>query len=219
MSHVFRASGNPSIASRVSHAQYEVSDRLSFFLCQRRPDHNQGQHFLVPDSATNNKMATIDEARVAKRRLQMLSNNVFEELAMDVYDEVDRRETDAIWATLNSKGSTSPAASVCLPFLPVNPDYGTSRNQARQKLARLDKTEFSTLVTDVLKEIRRRTLETSGGGGNIKGSPLRENPPPYRGPQHKSLPASIANRFVKQFYLFGLNFMIFLFQAYVFQWF
>ncbi len=33
----------------------------------------------------------------------MLSNNVFEELAMDVYDEVDRRETDAIWATLNAK--------------------------------------------------------------------------------------------------------------------
>ena len=46
-----------------------------------------------------------DEAKVAKRKLQMLSNRVFEELAMDVYDEVDRRETDAIWNGLFSKVS------------------------------------------------------------------------------------------------------------------
>ena len=40
---------------------------------------------------------------------------------------------------------------VCLPFLPVNPDYGTTRNQGRQKLARLDAREFAVLVRDVLK--------------------------------------------------------------------
>ena len=42
---------------------------------------------------------------MAKRKLQMLSNHVFEELAMDVYDEVDRRETDAIWNGMLSKVS------------------------------------------------------------------------------------------------------------------
>ena len=31
----------------------------------------------------------------ARSRLQELSNELFEELAADVYDEVDRRETDA----------------------------------------------------------------------------------------------------------------------------
>ena len=31
----------------------------------------------------------------------MLSNHVFEELTVDVYDEVDRRETDAIWNALH----------------------------------------------------------------------------------------------------------------------
>lgn len=72
----------------------------------------------------------------------------------------------------------------------MNPEYGTSRNQARQKLARLDRTEFAYLVIDVLKEIRRRSLEM---GGQHQRSPLRENPPQLRGPQHKSLPASIAN--------------------------
>ena len=33
----------------------------------------------------------------------MLSNHVFEELAMDVYDEVDRRETDSIWNNVHMK--------------------------------------------------------------------------------------------------------------------
>ena len=44
-----------------------------------------------------------DEVKLAKRRLQMLSNHVFEELAMDVYDEVDRRETDSIWNNVHMK--------------------------------------------------------------------------------------------------------------------
>lgn len=34
-------------------------------------------------------------AKAAKKKLQALSNRLFEELAMDVYDEVDRRENDA----------------------------------------------------------------------------------------------------------------------------
>ena len=42
-----------------------------------------------------------DEAKIAKRKLQMLSNHVFEELTVDVYDEVDRRETDVIWNALH----------------------------------------------------------------------------------------------------------------------
>ncbi|MGH0191199.1 UNVERIFIED_CONTAM: hypothetical protein FKN15_058239 [Acipenser sinensis] len=35
-------------------------------------------------------------AKAAKKKLQALSNRLFEELAMDVYDEVDRRENDAV---------------------------------------------------------------------------------------------------------------------------
>ena len=44
-----------------------------------------------------------EEVKLAKRKLQMLSNHVFEELAMDVYDEVDRRETDTIWNSVHMK--------------------------------------------------------------------------------------------------------------------
>ena len=52
-----------------------------------------------------------------------------------------------VWAATVPKNSRL----VCLPFLPVNPDYGTTRNQGRQKLARLDAREFAVLVRDVLK--------------------------------------------------------------------
>ncbi|EPY73699.1 ARF GTPase-activating protein GIT2 isoform 7 [Camelus ferus] len=49
-------------------------------------------------------------AKAAKKKLQSLSNHLFEELAMDVYDEVDRRETDAdnvelILKTVNNQHS------------------------------------------------------------------------------------------------------------------
>ena len=35
-----------------------------------------------------------EAARLAKRKLQMLPNYLFEEVAMDIYDEIDRRETE-----------------------------------------------------------------------------------------------------------------------------
>lgn len=41
--------------------------------------------------------------------------------------------------------------TVPVPFLPVNPDYSATRNQGRQKLARLTQAEFASLVLDVLK--------------------------------------------------------------------
>ena len=66
--------------------------------------------------------AADDSRKVAKRKMQGLPNSVFEELAMDVHDEVDRRETDAVWAAVESVSATKKSA--ILPFLPVNPDYG-----------------------------------------------------------------------------------------------
>ena len=65
----------------------------------------------------------MDELRVAKRKLQGLNNSVFEELSIDVYDEVDRRETDAIWNAVEGSGGKN---AVIIPFLPVNPGVTTS---------------------------------------------------------------------------------------------
>ncbi|MED6266074.1 glycerophosphoinositol permease, partial [Characodon lateralis] len=74
---------------------------------------------------------------------------------MDVYDEVDRRETDAVLlATQNH--STLVTDTTVVPFLPVNPEYSSTRNQGRQKLARFSAHEFATLVIDILADAKRR---------------------------------------------------------------
>lgn len=100
-------------------------------------------------------------------------------------------ENFQVWAATVPKNSRL----VCLPFLPVNPDYGTTRNQGRQKLARLDAREFAVLVRDVLKEIRRRQTDInklSMVGPDKMPSPLREVPGKTRTAQKvfqtKSLP-------------------------------
>uniref|UniRef100_A0A8C7VCT1 G protein-coupled receptor kinase interacting ArfGAP 2a n=1 Tax=Oncorhynchus mykiss TaxID=8022 RepID=A0A8C7VCT1_ONCMY len=127
-----RQAGYHDLADRLVEIQYELTDRLAFYLCGRKPDHKNGS----------------------------IVNHLFEELAMDVYDEVDRRETDAVWlATQNH--STLVTDTTVVPFLPVNPEYSSTRNQGRQKLARFNAHEFATLVIDILSDAKRRQLGNS----------------------------------------------------------
>eukprot|EP00063_Salmo_salar_P052776 XP_014027611.1 PREDICTED: ARF GTPase-activating protein GIT2-like isoform X10 [Salmo salar] len=156
-----RQAGYLDLADRLVEIQYELTDRLAFYLCGRKPDHKNGQHFIVPQMADRNISLDLSElAKAAKKKLQSLSNHLFEELAMDVYDEVDRRETDAVWlATQNH--STLVTDTTVVPFLPVNPEYSSTRNQGRQKLARFNAHEFATLVIDILSDAKRRQLGNS----------------------------------------------------------
>ncbi|XP_029960238.1 ARF GTPase-activating protein GIT2a isoform X5 [Salarias fasciatus] len=149
-----REAGQHELADRLVEVQYELTDRLAFYLCGRKPDHKNGQHFIVPQMA-DSSLDLSELAKAAKKKLQSLSNHLFEELAMDVYDEVDRRETDAVWlATQNH--STLVTETTVVPFLPVNPEYSSTRNQGRQKLARFNAHEFATLVIDILSDAKRR---------------------------------------------------------------
>ncbi|XP_064209585.1 ARF GTPase-activating protein GIT2a isoform X4 [Anguilla rostrata] len=149
-----RQAGHPDLADRLVEIQYELTDRLAFYLCGRKPDHKSGQHFIIPQMA-DSSLDLSELAKAAKKKLQSLSNHLFEELAMDVYDEVDRRETDAVWlATQNH--STLVTETTVVPFLPVNPEYSSTRNQGRQKLARFNAHEFATLVIDILSDAKRR---------------------------------------------------------------
>uniref|UniRef100_A0AAQ4S677 GIT ArfGAP 2 n=1 Tax=Gasterosteus aculeatus aculeatus TaxID=481459 RepID=A0AAQ4S677_GASAC len=137
-----REAGHQDLADRLVEIQYELTDRLAFYLCGRKPDHKNSQHFIVPQMC--HLLLFIQ-----------LSNHLFEELAMDVYDEVDRRETDAVClATQNH--STLVTETTVVPFLPVNPEYSSTRNQGRQKLARFNAHEFATLVIDILSDAKRR---------------------------------------------------------------
>ncbi|XP_056128800.1 ARF GTPase-activating protein GIT2a isoform X2 [Lampris incognitus] len=156
-----RQAGHHELADRLVEIQYELTDRLAFYLCGRKPDHKNGQHFIVPQMA-DSSLDLSELAKAAKKKLQSLSNHLFEELAMDVYDEVDRRETDAVWlATQNH--STLVTETTVVPFLPVNPEYSSTRNQGRQKLARFNAHEFATLVIDILSDAKRRQQGNSIG--------------------------------------------------------
>ncbi|KAG9339570.1 hypothetical protein AGOR_G00055740 [Albula goreensis] len=149
-----RQAGHHDLADRLVEIQYELTDRLAFYLCGRKPDHKSGVHFIIPQMA-DSSLDLSELAKAAKKKLQSLSNHLFEELAMDVYDEVDRRETDAVWlATQNH--STLVTETTVVPFLPVNPEYSSTRNQGRQKLARFNAHEFATLVIDILSDAKRR---------------------------------------------------------------
>ncbi|XP_029025250.1 ARF GTPase-activating protein GIT2-like isoform X1 [Betta splendens] len=149
-----RQAGHQELAERLVEIQYELTDRLTFYLCGRRPDHRNGQHFIIPQMA-DSSLDLSEFAKAAKKKLQSLSNHQFEELAMDVYDEVDRRETDAVCLTTQNH-STLVTDTTVVPFLPVNPEYSSTRNQGRQKLARFSAHEFATLVIDILSDAKLR---------------------------------------------------------------
>ncbi len=80
-----------------------------------------------------------------------------------MYDEVDRRETDAAWLASMSPHEVSLVNErYIVPFLPVNPEFSATRNQSRQKLAKFNAREFASLIIDVLSEGKRRYLTAIG---------------------------------------------------------
>lgn len=153
---VARTNNFTDLADRLVECQYELTDGLAYYLCKRRPDHKSGQHFINLEVSDGLDLSEL--AKGAKKKLQALSNHLFEELAMDVYDEVDRRENTEIW--LSSSQPHTPNIVIndrqIVPFLPANPEFSATRNQGRQKLAKFSKREFATLIIDILNDAKRR---------------------------------------------------------------
>ncbi|XP_072744882.1 ARF GTPase-activating protein GIT1-like [Anoplolepis gracilipes] len=138
---IAKMAGHIDLSERIIECMYEVTDRLTYHICSRKPNHRGDEH-LISDLTFN--LDKNEPALEGKNRLQVLSNHLLEKLAMDVYDEVDRRETEA--------------KKCAVPFLPVNPQLSSTRNQGRQKLARFTPKEFATLITDLLVEAGRRHI-------------------------------------------------------------
>ncbi|NWX66372.1 GIT1 protein, partial [Promerops cafer] len=201
-----RQAAQHELAERLVECQYELTDRLAFYLCGRKPDHKNG-HYIIPQMADRVRPKCMAQsldlselAKAAKKKLQALSNRLFEELAMDVYDEVDRRENDAVWLTTQNH-STLVTERSAVPFLPVNPEYSATRNQGRQKLARFNAREFATLLIDILGEAKRRqqgksllspTGEAQGAARWIRQQtgPTHPTPAPSERPEHGHPPGT-----------------------------
>ncbi|ALC40620.1 Git [Drosophila busckii] len=143
-----KANNHSTIAERLLDAMYDVTDRIILFLGGKKPDHASGRHLIIPET---NGADISEQLKIARGKLQLVPNKMFEELVMDLYDEVDRRECEAIWST-----STLNAEHATVPFLPANPFLSATRNQGRQKLARFNRDEFAGLLTDVLIDANRR---------------------------------------------------------------
>ncbi|NXJ95400.1 GIT1 protein, partial [Corythaixoides concolor] len=230
-----RQAAQHELAERLVECQYELTDRLAFYLCGRKPgerggpgerglprwgardpadhpslwaDHKNG-HYIIPQMADRVRPKCMAQsldlselAKAAKKKLQALSNHLFEELAMDVYDEVDRRENDAVWLTTQNH-STLVTERSAVPFLPVNPEYSATRNQGRQKLARFNAREFATLLIDILGEAKRRQQgksllsPTGEGWGAAENTQIRQQtgpthptPAPSERPEHGHPPGT-----------------------------
>ncbi|XP_066589482.1 ARF GTPase-activating protein GIT1 [Prorops nasuta] len=153
---IAKAAGHLDLSERIIECMYDVTDRLTQYVCLQKPDHRLDEHLIIPDwsSLLEGALDRTDSTYDARKKLQMLPNNLLEELAMDVYDEVDRRETETVWFTV-----ASLPERCTVPFLPVNPQLSSTRNQGRQKLARFAPKEFTTLIVDLLVEAGCRHMK------------------------------------------------------------
>ncbi|XP_068147230.1 ARF GTPase-activating protein Git [Drosophila tropicalis] len=169
-----KANNHNTIAERLLDAMYDVTDRIIVYLGGKKPDHSTGRHLVIPET---NGADISEQLKIARGKLQLVPNKMFEELVMDLYDEVDRRECEAIWST-----STLNADHATVPFLPANPFLSATRNQGRQKLARFNRSEFAGLLTDVLIDaLRRQNM------ANLRPLDAPVMPPHHIQQQHTSL--------------------------------
>ncbi|TPX34756.1 hypothetical protein SmJEL517_g02757 [Synchytrium microbalum] len=110
-------------------------------------DHTTLQHYeslkvYLASYLQNQKSSTTasNQRASAREKLTRLTQQQFQELSTDVYDEMTRRQDSAD----------------TIPFLPVKDEFHPKRNQARQKLATLPNSRFKDLASDVYYELERR---------------------------------------------------------------
>ena len=161
-----KSEGFDELAARLAELTYELTDRLIMYLCGRRPDHRskmnepRSQHIVVPEMAIG---CPNDSIQLGRSRLMSLSDKLVADLAQDCYDEVDRRELEALWHQVPSSCRIISNQGL-VPFLPPNTNLSAARNQSRQKLGLLSEKDFRTLLIELLREIKRRVRITENGG-------------------------------------------------------
>lgn len=68
---VARMAGHLELHERLVECMYEVTDRLTFYVCSKKPDHRTMEHLIIPEWA-----ATLERTELAfeaRNRLQMVS--------------------------------------------------------------------------------------------------------------------------------------------------
>lgn len=70
-----RLGGHIELADRMVELVYEVTDRLSYHLCNKKPDHSNGQHYIGFDKIESHEMT--DVAKAARGKLQLVSDDFY----------------------------------------------------------------------------------------------------------------------------------------------
>lgn len=149
---------------RLEELEFEVTDRLSMFLCGRKPEHTNGTHFLIPELATQAN----ENIKQFRRQLQTTSCVLFEKLIQDVYDEIDRRETNAQWTAVQTVHNMGLYDSKHVAvFLPV---------RLFNFLKFLSKDSFFKPVTNQLTILAQPGVFWSYNSSPSKNSPRRQFP-------------------------------------------
>ncbi|PIO77256.1 ankyrin repeat protein, partial [Teladorsagia circumcincta] len=81
-----RQDGFTDLANRLDELSFDLTNRLSLFLCGRKPDHQHQQHFLIPELTAKN---TVETLRSVRLKIEALPDCAFEKLLQDVYDELN----------------------------------------------------------------------------------------------------------------------------------
>ncbi|NWV54563.1 GIT1 protein, partial [Daphoenositta chrysoptera] len=160
-----RQAAQHELAERLVECQYELTDRLAFYLCGRKPDHKNG-HYIIPQMADRVRPKCMAQ-RLRSQPRQAGPAPAPASCRLRAPQPArpgvrplcppgcDTRYLPAVWLTTQNH-STLVTERSAVPFLPVNPEYSATRNQGRQKLARFNAREFATLLIDILGEAKRR---------------------------------------------------------------
>lgn len=70
---LLRMAGHLDLYERIIESMYDVTDRLTYHVCSRKPDHRVGQHLVIPQwGSTERNEMTLQ----ARNKLQMVSKKI-----------------------------------------------------------------------------------------------------------------------------------------------
>lgn len=67
---LFRMAGHIDLSDRLIECMYEVTDRLTYFICLRKPNHKVDEHIIIPECTL--LLEQSDLCLEGKNKLQMV---------------------------------------------------------------------------------------------------------------------------------------------------
>lgn len=66
--------GHLDLSERIKECMYEVTDRLTYYVCSRKPDHRSDEHLIIPECGS--MVESNDSIIEGHNRLQTVNINI-----------------------------------------------------------------------------------------------------------------------------------------------